>query len=50
MGSAEEEGDRLGVVNFAVRYRDGRRTNVYLRDQLVPADAFSLRRDNEPLP
>ncbi len=44
-----EEGDWLGVVNYAVPYRDGRRTNVYLRDQLVPAAALSPRRRHEPV-
>ncbi|GAB3437400.1 hypothetical protein [Actinophytocola sediminis] len=45
-----KEGDWLGVVNFAVPYADGRRNGPFLRDQLVPAEALTPRRDHEPLP
>lgn len=43
------EGEWLGVVNFRVPYADGRRSNLLLCDQLVPAEALSPRDGNEPI-
>lgn len=37
------KGDWLGVVNFAVRYADGRQHRLILSDQLVPAYALRPR-------
>ncbi|MGI5506445.1 hypothetical protein [Lentzea sp. CA-135723] len=34
------EGDWLGVVNYEIRYADGRREQLYLVDQLVPFHAL----------
>jgi len=36
-------GDWLGVVNYEVRYADGREATVWWRDQLVPAYALRPR-------
>jgi hypothetical protein len=36
-------GDWLGVVNYEVRYADGREATVWWREQLVPAHALRPR-------
>lgn len=36
-------GDWLGVVNYEVRYADGREATVWWREQLVPAYALQPR-------
>ncbi|SDJ22105.1 hypothetical protein SAMN05192558_109310 [Actinokineospora alba] len=38
-------GEWLGVVNYEVRYADGRRESVWLTDQLVPGYALAPRDD-----
>lgn len=42
-------GDWLGVVNFYVPYADGRRSRLYLSNQLVPAYALRPRDDSWPI-
>jgi hypothetical protein len=37
------KGDWLGIVTFSLRYADGRRNQVHVTDQLVPAHALRER-------
>ncbi|HEX7303828.1 hypothetical protein [Lentzea sp.] len=37
------DGDWFGVVNYELRYADGRPQQVYLTDQLVPFHVLRLR-------
>lgn len=42
-------GEWLAVVNFKIRYADGRRDEVMLHDQLVHSRALRPREDHQPL-